>query len=167
MYQNMNVILYSLTFLVTYTTFHPHFPRTHLYSLTLQLKLIFTRSRFCPLVTTQVLDTVLELYQAGFVDLQNPTKKGKNNNEGTKVSGQEQKKILNAPKSSRETDLNSKFVPSSSFKKKKKRSLRDVSLSVPVLDAVSREPSQTGYIVGGSNRFYETENKPKRKKLRL
>jgi hypothetical protein len=111
-----------------------------------------------------VLDTVLELYQAGFVDLQNPTKKGKNNNEGTTVSGKGQKAAtLRTSKS----NLNSRNILSSSVKKKKKRSLRDVSLSMPVLDTDRREPSQTGYIVGGSNRFYETENKPKRKKLRL
>ena len=115
-----------------------------------------------------MLDTVLELFQAGFLDLQNPTKKGKNDNERTTVSGKEHKAaVLHTSKSSREENLNSNFSPSSSFKKKKKRSLRDVSLSAPVLDTVSREPSQTGYIAGGSNRFYETENKPKRKKLRL
>jgi hypothetical protein len=117
-----------------------------------------------------VIDTVLELFQAGFVDLQNPTKKVKINNEGTTVSGKEQKAAtLHTSKSSGEVDsnLNSRSTLSSSVKKKKKRSLRDVRLSMPVLDAVSREPSQTGYIVGGSNRFYETENKPKRKKLRL
>lgn len=116
-----------------------------------------------------MLDTVLELFQAGFVDLQNPTKKGKNNNEGTTVSGKKQKAAtLHTLKSSGETDsnLNSRSILSSNVKKKK-RSLRDVSLRMPVLDAVRREPSQTGYVVGGSNRFYETENKPKRKKLRL
>lgn len=117
-----------------------------------------------------MLDTVLELFQAGFVDLQNPTKKGKNSNEGTTVIGKEQKAAtLHTSKISFETDsnLNSRSALSSSVKKKKRRSLRDVSLNMPVLDAVSRETSQTGYIVGGSNRFYETENKPKRKKLRL
>lgn len=117
-----------------------------------------------------MLDIILELFQAGFVDLQNPTKKGKNNNEGTAVSGREQKAAtLHSSRNSGEIDsnLHSRSILSPSSKKKKKRSLRDVSLSVPVFDADRREPSQTGYIVGVSNRFYETENKPKRKKLRL
>ena len=153
------------TLLIAYTTSHPHFS-----SLTLVLTLFFTHSHLYRLFILQVLDTVLELFQAGFVDLQNPTKKGKNLNEGTTVSGKEQKAATShTSKSSGEIDvnLNLRSILSSIVKKKKKRSLRDVSLSMPVLNADSREASQTGYIVGGSNRFYETENKPKRKKLRL
>ena len=99
------------------------------------------------LTVIQVTGTVLELYQAGFVDFQDTRKE-----------------------SSFETYSKSKsLLRSGTEKKKKRRSLREVSSNVPYshVDNVDIEFPQTGYIMDSKNRFYEIEKKCKSKRLRI
>lgn len=123
--------------------------------------------------------TLKELYEAGFVHWQDTVKKRKQEKpekekKQEKSKGesglkyQEQKtKAITFP-SNGKTDLQSKIFFSSDIEKKRKvKSLQDVSMTAQHFHEGNKVSSQIGYIVGSENRFYKTEKKKsKRKKLR-
>ena len=127
--------------------------------------------------------TLKELYEAGFVYWQDTVNRGEQekskkrekvekvekNKGDSGLKYQEQKtKAITFP-SNGKTDLQSKIFFSSDIEKKRKvKSLQDVSMTAQHFHEGNKVSSQIGYIVGSENRFYKTEKKKsKRKKLRI